>query len=141
MIDLISTPSEYIIYPSETKLSNRTILQREALMSNSKIFIVFYGCLLFTTIALIVVACNIPIVFEALHGIWQTFTISLCLSYFLSGLGLSLPIAIIGLGLSWIQFILLLTNKIDPHLEDKGFGSALKVIFTQLINLVHSKVG
>lgn len=109
-------------------------------MTNSKTFITFYCSLLFGTIALVIVALNIPIVSSTIQNFWQIWIVSVCLSYLVVGLGFSVPVAIIGLALSWLQLVLLFNNKIDPHLEDQGFAAVLKAIFSQFYHLLQSKI-
>jgi hypothetical protein len=53
-------------------------------------------------------------------------------SYFLLGIGFGVPLIALAIIFGWLQFILLMTGHISPHLAREGFFKVLQTLFSRL---------
>jgi hypothetical protein len=51
--------------------------------------------------------------------------------FVLLGMGIGLPLAILGSVLGWVQLALLMSGNIDPHLAKEGLVTVLKTILAK----------
>jgi len=65
-------------------------------------------------------------------GVSHHLMFSLCLPYTLLGLGLAVPLILLAILLGWIQFLLLATGNISPHLAKEDFFKVLETLFSKI---------
>lgn len=69
----------------------------------------------------------------------QHFNVYLLMSYLSSslllGLGISIPLLFLAILLGWVQLLLLITGKIEPHMTEKGLSNILTLLLDTLSKL------
>lgn len=94
-----------------------------------KLTIFFISLLLLTFILLY---CNLQLGDTKLFSFFRLETIGLFSSYFLLGLGIAIPLITLATLFGWLQFILLMTGNISPHLAKEGFFKVLETLFSRI---------
>lgn len=65
-------------------------------------------------------------------GLLYTQFITLFGCYALLGIGVGIPIVFLATVLGWVQFVLLLSGNLDPHIAKESFWGVLKTMFSKL---------
>ncbi|HET9843670.1 MAG TPA: hypothetical protein VFP93_03320 [Gammaproteobacteria bacterium] len=75
-------------------------------------------------------------IFSGLQAFWGIWIIGQFWCFLYAGLGLAIPMGLVGLAFGWLQIILITQGQIQPHLGTAGFGQALKTILGKIYSIV-----
>jgi hypothetical protein len=68
----------------------------------------------------------------ALSGIFFIQFINMLGCFILVGIGFGIPVVLLATVLGWVQFLLLVTGTINPHLAREGLFNVLTTLFSKL---------
>ncbi len=102
------------------------------MISQSNKLITTFITLLLLVLAFSALAYHLGQNFSSFTTLLTNQAVTLLSSYFLLGLGIGLPLFALATIFGWLQFILLMTGLISPHLAREGFFKVLETLFSRI---------